>query len=42
MTWYDYLIDTSKNSLEKINDIFNDKYVITLDDLPDFKAEIEK
>ena len=41
MTWYDYLIDTSKNSTEKIKSVFTDDYVITLDELPDFKTQVK-
>ncbi len=38
MTWHtDYITDENKNSKETINEVFNHEYVITLDELPDFK-----
>lgn len=37
MTWYDYLVDKSNNTEERIKSVFNDDYVITLDELPNFK-----
>lgn len=37
MTWHtDWLTDTASNSEEKLNEIYNSEYFITLDELPEF------
>lgn len=38
MTWHtDWITDTSKNSVEALQEIYNSDYFITLDELPEFK-----
>ena len=37
MVWHtSWITDTSQNSVESLNEIYNSDYFITLDELPDF------
>ena len=43
ITWYDEsLMNTNKNTLEALNNIYNSEYVVTLDELPEDLYECEK